>query len=326
MAPYRLSFHDAHLLKSQLQALSRSYEGGGMQAVSTPTGQAPQPGSGRRFASQLQYNARKLAGAVGNAIRRDTTALDPELAQAWRQTDHAYQVGQAARQLETWMSKPGILDPQTQTYNGKALLNLLQSKEARHDLAALRQNYGRGFVEMLREFAQTLAVLDTRHDPFRPRIGHHLINYAVRLPAGVMAGTGHMLEGAAMLLIPEALAMTFQQKPLAKLLFRGLTAPAWSKEGWNALGKVAGVLHAQGMDIPQMPAQPDHPSAVPSSDPRAARALDFYRQRLASPGVTKAQMEQFWRQQVSSATDPIVQEAFRQAYRERFGVEPGAHE
>jgi hypothetical protein len=37
-------------------------------------------------------------------------------------------------------------------------------------------------------------------------------------------------------------------------------------------------------------------------------------------------MEQFWRQQVSSATDPIVQEAFRQAYRERFGVEPGAHE
>jgi hypothetical protein len=356
IAPYRLSLGDARLLREELMALSRSYEAGGMQRVPTALGQRPQPGQGRSGASRLQRNAQSLSRAVDTAVSQSMHGLDPAVETAWRQANAAYRVGINARALEKWFSDPAVVDAATGTYKGSAILRMLARRESREDLKAMADNYGPDFVPNLREYANALQLLQERDVAGSWRIGHQLLRTGVRLPLSVItAATVDPLVGAIMFLAPEALAVILQQRPLTKLLLYGLKAPEGSKEGWRALGQVAGVLQSQGVSVvpggsteqptvseapPAVPpkshvaAQTSQPQQVPpvTSTPSAVepkpvsrrqeKAYTFYKEKLADPALTQAELNAFWKQQFGKGTDTHARDGFLRAYKERFKSEP----
>lgn len=351
-APYRMSFGDARTLRSELMELARSYEPGGQQRTPTAMGQAPPPGTGSRFASRLQRQAKKLAGAVDEAIFTDMQALDPAVAQSWRQANEAYQVGIRARDLERWFSQPSILDPQAGGYRGAAILRELARRESRGDLRAMEEAYGPAFVRNMREYANALQVLQERRTASSWRIGHQLMNYGSRLTGAVLMGTGHVMPGAVMLLAPESLAVIFQQPKLTKLLIMGLKAPEGSTEGWRALGQVAGAIQGHGVELPreaaprtprepvpppvpnvqpqgrQAPPPPETAPVAPPApkpvSPRQEKAYTFYKAKLADPALTQAELNAFWKHQFGTGTDKAARDGFLRAYKERFKQELGA--
>jgi hypothetical protein len=55
---------------------------------------------------------------------------------------------------------------------------------------------------------------------------------------------------------------------------------------------------------------------------RQEKAYTFYKETLADPAVTQAELNAFWKQQFGKGTDTHARDGFLRAYKERFKSEP----
>ena len=309
-AGYRMSLRDARNLRSDLMQMTT----GGSLGMSAPN---PVTGAGNPLAPRLRRQVNILADAIETNIETQTGNFGADIYTTYRLAQDAAKVGAKQRWLEEFLSGTDVYDPDRGMFKGSGILRKLENI-SNYSKEGLKDFIGVDTIANIEKYANALAKMQETSGESPASVYHQVLRLAMRTAqlggATYAAMQGYPGAGLLIATTPEAMAVVMSQKNLSNLLVSGINAPPGAKYGWEALGRVAGALHAAGVQPYAPPSQGQQPQ--PSSG-RLGTFLKEYQQSLGAAPMDKA--EQYWRDVLASHPDADARAAFQQAFAERFG-------
>ena len=314
---YMMSLRDARNLRSDIMQEARNMETGGVLRAPTPEGQTPRTGTGNPLAPRVMRQARILSENIESNIEAQTKPFGNDVYATYRLAQEASKVAAKQRWLEDFLSGPEVYDRSEGLFRGKAILNKLEAIRGSEE--RLADVVGTDTLKNLERYALGLAKLQETKGDSPSSVYHQVMRLAMRgaqFGGGyALAASGHPEMGLLVATTPEVLGMVLSSNKLSNLLVTGMNAPAKAKTGWEALGHVAGALHAAGAQPFQPPAQEE--GAQPEVDGRQTTMHADFQKSLATAPMDRA--EQYWNEYLAQQPDEAAKAAFQQAFQERFG-------
>ncbi len=191
---------------------------------------------------------RSRKNGVDGAMEEGLVNLGGSSAHLWRHANEAYKVNARGEWLQNMLD--GTRDPITGQYNGKKILAKLNDVKREESLPGL---FPPETIAQMKEFANALNSVQSGNDPSPRSMAHMLLHRggATVVQMGAGAGAYSVTHSPAIAittaLTPTALGLVLQSPRASKWLTLGYTLPASSKVSVDALGRLVGVLRAEGL-------------------------------------------------------------------------------
>ena len=322
-----MSLRELRNLRSGILAGMRALETGGSMRAPTPAGQAPSAGTGKEMAGRIRRQGNVLSSTIEDIIEQQTRPFGPEIYSSYRIAQEATKVGEKQKWLEDFFSGADVYNAKELTYNGNAILKKLENIRGSEE--KLAERIGHDTLKNIEKFSRMLAKLQDTRGEAPSSMFHHLMRMGIRsfqVGAPITGAiTGYPEIGLIAGLTPEAMGVIMNSPRLSNLLVMGYASKRLP-HAWSALGRVAGALHAAGVQLPPseseaswMPGQPAMPPGGETGSGAGGNALmTGYQQALASQTTERAR--QYWDEYLSHQSDETAKRAYQQAFQKRFGA------